>query len=128
MKQANGTALSKIILVCTTMAVLGGILICCFMGLLTNLEMVRTEIAQWLSVLVTDGVLLLCCWYAANKAGKGRLQVSGVVAGAYLLTCLLGKAMLCSGYSITFDWRMVLPIAAALGGGILASRRKTRHR
>ena len=128
MKQVSGTDLARTILMSAGVALLAGLLLCGLMGLLANLELLTVPSAQWLGVLAADGILLLCCWYAAERAGKRRLQTSGAVAVVYLLMLLLGKAVFFSGRSGAFDWRMLVPIASALAACLLAGRRKERRR
>lgn len=125
MKQSS--AMVKTILTSAVAAFLGSAVISGAMAALASKEVLTLQTARWLTMLSGNGLLLLACWMTAGRAGKGRLQVSTMVMGLWVLLCLVGKALLFPQASVSLSWSMSLPVLAALGGGVLSSRKKTRH-
>lgn len=128
MKQTDWTHIGKLVLIGAGISAAAGLAWAMLLGWVASREWLEPEGCAMLVVLLTNGVLFLMCWLTANQAGQSRLPVSFAVAAVYWLLCLICKALAFSTGTIAADWRMALPLAASVGAGLLASRKKTRRR
>ena len=128
MKQNQTNRLWQEVLLWTGCALATMVLLCGLLAALTGREVLNRDTARLLTGLSSGGVLLLFCWLCALRTGKGKLPAASAVAGVYTAVLLLGKSLLCGSYAVGWDWRILMPAAAAIGGGMLASRRKVHRR
>ena len=128
MKQTQTNRLWQEALLWAGCALASVMLICALLAVLTGREILNRDTAKLLSEIGSGGVLLLFCWLCALRAGKGKLPASCAVAAIYTGMLLLGKSLLWASDPVGWDWRFLLPAAAAVGGGLLASRRKVHRR
>lgn len=127
MKRSDWTKGSKWILGSAFAAAAGCLLLCMAMGALVSAEILRSQGARWLCLAGETGILTTACWTAANRTARSKLPVSLAVAAVFLLLCLVVKAAVFSAEEIQADWRILVPVLAAVAAGLLASRRKKRR-
>ena len=101
---------------------------CGLLAILTGKEILNRETAKLLTAICSGGILLLFCWLCAVRTGKGKLPAACAVAGLCTGVLLLAKSLLFPSEPVGWDLRFLLPAAAAMTGGLLASRRKVHRR
>lgn len=104
-------------------ALLTGIL-----GWLVLGEAVPYASAPMIAAILGALCLFGACYVAVKAAPDRRLLYALAMAGGYVGVGLLIRAALGAGAGFEADLRLVLPAAAAVAAGLLASRRTTRHR
>lgn len=109
-------------------AACAAVLAACLGGVLVQREALTIQAAALLVRVCASAALFGLCFSAARAVPKSRLPVALLTAGLYALLCLLGKAVLFSGAALGGGWWNLLPLAAAVAAGLLASRRKTVKR
>lgn len=128
MKSISETERVKNIMISAVFTIIGSMVICGCVAVLAYFEIVTSKTAQWLGILLSDGLVLLLCWYVANKIGKRRLLVSTILMGVYLFALILGKTVFFAELPMVFDWRVWLLVVSAFCGSLLASGRKKQRK
>jgi len=128
MKQTDWSQIGKVVLVAAAETVGLVAAICALTGMAIGREWVPMDAGVIITMFAETMVLFLMCYWAAQKAKQNRLPVCIAVATVFWVICLVGKALIFSEYALHPDWKMALPMAAAVVAGIASIRKKQRRK
>ena len=128
MKQTDWRYMGKIVLFGAAKTVGLLIVFCLLIGFMISQEWIPTDVGRGMAVFAANGALFLSCYLSAKKGSQNRLPICLAVAAVFWTVCMLAKTLVFSEYEISIDWKMCLPVAAAVIAGVLASRKKSHRR
>ena len=102
--------------------------ICGLVGTMVLREVIPYELGGAVAVWGGALCLFLACLVATKPISQRKLLFALAMAAAYMGAGLLLRAAMSPGIGIAFDYRAVLPFAAATLAGLLASRRPHHRR
>ena len=128
MKQMDWLAAGKRVGIGAAAAVGAAAVLCGLVGALISAEVLPISAGVTAAPVMLGLCLFGACYLVARSVPQSRLPVSLAVAVTATLLCLFAKALFFPSGTVAWDWRFLLPLAAALGAGVLSSRKKTRRR
>lgn len=113
---------------CCLAAWIGSLLLCGALSWVILREVISYEMGRTLAVLVGAACLFAGCLTATKPIPQRKLLWALGMAAAYAGAGLLVRTAIDPGVGIGVDYRLVMPFAAAVLAGLLASRRPNHRR
>lgn len=126
MKEAKGFT-GKNIFTATGSMVVGILLFCGLIGILTSQQILPEEMSSTICLILTEMTILLCCYIAVRVLPKKRLP-----AGVMLAATVAGLRLMIGTISFSEEelniWGCILTLGIGAAAGIMASAKKQRRK
>ena len=113
---------------CCLVAWIGSLLLCGALSWVILREVISYEMGMTLAVLAGAVCLFVGCLVATKPIPQRKLLWALGMAAVYAGAGLLVRTAIDPGVGVAVDYRLVMPFAAAVLAGLLASRRPNHRR
>ena len=109
-------------------ALFGSLIMSGLLGVLVQNEVIPIAASIIAAAVIAFVSVLLACLVSVRKKQKGKLTVTLMIAAVFVLLQLLIGGVLFPVAEISLNWKIILPIAAAVISGVWSSTGRKRRR
>lgn len=109
-------------------ALFGSLIMSGLLGVLVQNEVIPIAASIIAAAVIAFVSVLLACLVSVRKKQKGKLTVTLMIAAVFVLLQLLIGGVLFPVAEISLNWKIILPVAAAVISGVWSSTGRKRRR
>ena len=128
MKQTQQDQILKHVAIAVVSTCIGTFASCCLLAVLVLNEVVPSEVGSTFAVVLMGLWIFFSCSLQIGKIPQRKLVLALVIAALLIGLGLLIKTAAFPACKFNIDWKLSVPIVAAVLAGLFASRKKKRRR
>ena len=109
-------------------ALFGSLIMSGLLGVLVQNEVIPIAASIIAAAVIAFVSVLLACLVSVRKKQKGKLTVTLMITAVFVLLQLLIGGVLFPVAEISLNWKIILPVAAAVISGVWSSTGRKRRR